>query len=60
MTFSLLHGGVVMSSQITQTIIINTHPLAYILDTCALIFSSSAFSVVYPNRIINGIPPLSR
>ena len=39
MIFSLHQGGLVMSSQITHTII-NIHPVAYILDICALIFSS--------------------
>ena len=39
--------------------IINIHPLAHILDTLALIFSSCALFTVYPTRIIcNGIPPL--
>ena len=42
MTFSLHQGGVVMSSQITHTII-NIHPLAHILDICALIFCSCTF-----------------
>ena len=51
MTFSLHQGGLVISSQITNTII-NIHPLAHILDICALIFSSCAFFTVYPNRIM--------
>ena len=42
MPFSLHQRGVVMSSQITQTII-NIYPLAHVLDICALIFSSCAF-----------------
>ena len=40
-----------MSSQITHTQSSNMHPLAHILDTCALIFSSCALFTVYPNRI---------
>ena len=52
MTFSLCQGGVVMSSQITYTQSSNIHPLAHILDTWALIFSSRALFTVYPNRIM--------
>ena len=51
MTFSLQQRGVVMSNQITHTIN-NIHPLAHILDTCALIFSSCTLFTVYPNRIM--------
>ena len=51
MTVSLHQGGVVMSSQITHAII-NIHPLAHILDTYALIFSSCAIFTVHPNRIM--------
>ena len=32
--------------------IIAIHPLAHILDICALIFSSFAFFTVHPNRIM--------
>ena len=55
-----------MSSQITHThththTVVNIHPLAHILEICALVFSNCAISIVYPNRIIrNRIPPLSR
>ena len=52
MTFSLHQGEVVMSSQITHTKSSNIHPLAYIRDTSALIFSSCALFTVYPNRIM--------
>ena len=51
MTFSVHHGGVVMSSQITHRHII-IHPLAHILDICALIFSSCALFTVFSNRIM--------
>ena len=51
MTFFLHQGGVVMSSQITHTVI-KIHPLAHILDTWASIFSSCALFTVYPNRIM--------
>ena len=50
MTFSIHQGGVVMSSQITHTQSSNIHPLAHILDICALVFSSWALFTVYPNR----------
>ena len=50
MTFSLHQGGVVMSDN-THTII-NIHPLAHILDTCALTFSRCALLSIYPNRIM--------
>ena len=43
--------GIVTSSQTTH-IIINIHPLAHVLDICALIFSSCAIFTVYPNRIM--------
>ena len=43
-------GGVVMSSQITHTII-NIHPLVHILNICALIFSSCALFTVYPTPL---------
>ena len=52
MTFSLHQGGVVMSSQITDTQSSIIHPLAHILDICALVFSSCALFTVYPNRIM--------
>ena len=55
MTFSLHQGGVVMSSQTTHThthTVIKIHPLADILDTWALIFSSCSLFIVYPNRIM--------
>ena len=45
------HRGVVMSSQITQTQSSNIHPLAHILDTCALIFSSCDLFTVYPTPL---------
>ena len=51
MTLSIHQGWIVMSNQITHTII-NMHPLAHILDICGLNFSSCAFLTVYPNRII--------
>ena len=51
MNFSLHQGGVVMSSQITYTII-NIHPLAHIFDICALILSSFPLFTVSPNRIM--------
>ena len=52
MTISLQQGRVVMSSQISDTII-NIHPLAHILDTCALMFSSCAlfYSLFHPNQV---------
>ena len=34
----------------------NIHPLAHILDICALIFSSCALFTVYPNRIMKRHP----
>ena len=51
MIFSLHQGWVVMSSQITHTII-KIHPLAHLLDTWALIFSSCSIFTVYPKRIM--------
>ena len=39
----------------TSNTVINIHPLAHILDTWALIFSSCALFTVYPNSI----PPIS-
>ena len=45
-TFSIHQGGVVLSSQITPTQSSNTHPLAHIPSTCAMIFSSCAFLTV--------------
>ena len=48
---SFHQGGVVMSSQLMLTII-NIHPLAHILNNCALIFSSCALFTVYPNSIM--------
>ena len=63
MTFSLDQGGVVMSSQITHTTharkhtIIKIHPLAHILDSRALIFSSSAFfSLSQPHHVTVSLP----
>ena len=44
-------GSHVKSDKHTLTII-NIHPLAHILDICALIFSSCALFTVYPNRIM--------
>ena len=53
MTFSLHQGGVVISSQITLTQSSNTHPLANIPGTCALIFGIVAPPfTVYPDRIM--------
>ena len=52
MTFSLHQGGVVMSSQITDTQSSHIHPLAHMLDTCTFIFSSYVRFTVYPNRIM--------
>ena len=53
MTFSLHQRGVIMSSQIKHThTVIKIHPLAHILDSLALIFSSCALFTVYPNRIM--------
>ena len=43
-------GGSHVKSDNTHTII-NIHPLAHILDICALIFNSCLFFLVYPNRI---------
>ena len=40
MTFYILQGGVVMSSQITHSQSSNIHQLAHILDTCTSSFSS--------------------
>ena len=40
--------------------IIDIHPLVHILDFCAVSFSSCALFTVYPNRIMNSIPSLSR
>ena len=40
-----------VKSDNTDTII-NIHPLAHILDICALIFSSCALFTVYPDRIL--------
>ena len=44
-----------VKSDNTHTII-NIHPLAYILDICALIFNSCAIFTVYPNRIMQRHP----
>ena len=44
-----------VQSDNTHTII-NIHPLACILDICALIFSSCAIFTVYPNRIMQRHP----
>ena len=51
-TFSLLLGGVVMSSQIKHTQSSNIHPFAHILDTSALIFSSCSIFTVYHIHIM--------
>ena len=56
MTFSLHQGWVVISSQITHTQSSNVHPLAHIVDTCNLIFSSCALFTVYHNLIIKWHP----
>ena len=57
MTFSLYQGRVVMSSQIAHTQSFNKHPLAHILDTSALIFSSCALLQFTPTASCDGIPP---
>ena len=56
MSFSLHQGGVVISSQITHTQSSNVHPLAHIVDTCNLIFSSCALFTVYHNLIMKWHP----
>ena len=58
MTFSLHQRGVVMSSQIKYThTVIKIHPLAHILDTWALIFSSCAlFSLSQPHHVTASLP----
>ena len=58
MTFSLHQGGVVMSIQITHTHTIKIHPLAHILDTCSLIFSSCAhfYSISQPRHVTASHP----
>ena len=57
MTFSLHKEGVVMSSQITHTIIINIHHLAHILDICALILTSCLFfSLSQPHHVTASHP----
>ena len=48
--FSPPRRGSHVKSDNTQTII-NNHPLAHILDICALIFSSCAFFTVYPTPL---------
>ena len=55
MTFPLHQRGVVMSSQITHTII-NIHPLAHIVNICVLMLSSCSLFTVYPNRIMKRHP----
>ena len=52
MIFSIHQGGVDMSRQITLTQSPNTHPLAHIPGTCAMIFSSFAPFTAYRNRIM--------
>ena len=52
MTFSLQQGGEVMSFQITLTLSSNIHPLAQMLVTRALIFSSCNLLTVCPNHIM--------
>ena len=44
--------GSYVKSDNTHTQSSNKNPLAQILDTCALIFSSCARFTVYPNRIM--------
>ena len=65
---SIIIGGVIMSSQITDTQSSNIHRLAHIYLTPTPWFSVvapwfsvvAAFFTIYPNLIIcNGIPPLS-
>ena len=59
MTLSLHQGRVVMSSQITHTVI-KIHPLAHILDTWALIFSSWTlfYSLSELHHVTASLPPL--
>ena len=46
-----------MSSQMTHIQSSNTHPLAHILDTCALIFCSCAnFSLSQPHHVTASLP----
>ena len=47
---------VVISYQITRTQSSNIHPLALILDTCALIFSNCVLFTFYSNRIMQRHP----
>ena len=51
MTSSLHQGGIVKASQIAHTII---YPLAHILNTYALLFSSCALFTAYPSCIMGG------
>ena len=55
MAFSIHLGGVVMSSQITNTQSSNMHPLAHILDKCALIFQSF-YSLSQPHHVTASLP----
>ena len=48
-----------VKSDNTHTII-NIHPLANILDICALIYSSCALFTFIPTPSCNGVPPLYR
>ena len=48
MTFCLHQGGLVKSSQITHSQPSNVHPLAHILDTCALVSVIAPFSQFAP------------
>ena len=53
MSLSLHKGGRGSHVKADNThTIIKIHPLAHILDTWALIFSSCAIFTVYPNRIM--------
>ena len=57
MTFSLHHDGAVMSSQITPRQSSNTHSLAHIPGSCALIFSSWAvFTLPQPHHVTASHP----
>ena len=60
MTFSLHHGGVVMSSPITVGQSSTVHPLAHILGSCAFTSIVALFLQFIPTPSCNDIPPLSR
>ena len=59
MTFSTPRRGSHVKSDNTHThTVIKIHPLAHILDTGGLIFSSCALFTVYPNGIMKRHPSL--